>query len=208
MDVFLSTSLSFPTLVYSVLLGVCLVYWLLAATGLVDIDLDGLGIDLDTDSGGVAGIFGRLGLSGLPTMIVVTLLSFFGWIITYFVHLLLLSHLFGPLRWLLGAGVGVLALVPAILATASVLRPVRRALIRMRPLPETSLLGRVAIVRTPAVDAGSGMADLDDGGAGLILQVRNDAGAAIHRGDRVVLIEHAADTNTWRVVPEGDYRQP
>lgn len=60
----------------------------------------------------------------------------------------MLSHLFGPLRWLLGAGVGLLALVPAILATAAVLRPVRRALIRMRPFPETSLLGRVVIVRT------------------------------------------------------------
>ncbi|MCR6663993.1 MAG: hypothetical protein NVV60_12800 [Luteimonas sp.] len=205
MDVFLSTSLSFPTLVYSVLLAVCLVYWLLAATGLVDIDLDGLGIDVDMDSGGVAGIFGRLGLTGLPTMIVVTLLSFFGWILTYFVHLLVLSHLFGPLRWLLGAGVGLLALVPAILATAAVLRPVRRALIRMRPFPETSLLGRVVIVRTPDVNTTAGMGELDDGGAGLILQIRSDGTAVPVRGDRVVLIAHDTHDNTWRVVPERDY---
>lgn len=208
MDVFLSTSLSFPTLVYSVLLGVCLVYWLLAATGLVDIDLDGLGIDVDMDSGGIAGILGRLGLSGLPTMIVVTLLSFFGWVITYFVHLLLLSHLFGLLRWLLGAGVGLLALVPAILATAAVLRPVRRALIRLRPLPETSLLGRVAIVRTPDVNDSYGLAELDDGGAGLILQVRSDKGSGMVRGDRVVLVSHAGDANVWQVLPEQDYQQP
>lgn len=202
MDVFLATSLSFPTLVYSVLLAVCLAYWLLAATGLVDIDLDGLGIDVEMESGGIAGIFGRLGLSGLPTMIVVTVLSFFGWILTYFVHLLLLSHLFGPLRWLLGAGVGVLALVPAILLTAAVLRPVRRALIRLRPLPETSLLGRAAIVRTPTVTSASGMADLDDGGAGLVLQVRTEGDLSLPRGERVVLLAHDADTNTWRVAPE------
>jgi hypothetical protein len=202
MDVFLATSLTFPTLVYSVLLAVCLAYWLLAATGLVDIDLDGLGIDVDVDSGGIAGIFGRLGLSGLPTMIVVTLLTFFGWTITYFVHLLVLSHLFGPLRWLLGAGVGVLALVPAILLTAAVLRPVRRALIRLRPLPETSLLGRIAIVRTPEVTAAAGMADLDDGGAGLVLQVRTEGDAVIARGERVVLLSHDSATNLWRVAPE------
>lgn len=208
MDVFLSTSLSFPTLVYSVLLGVCLVYWLLATTGLVDIDLDGLGIDVDVDSGGIAGILGRLGLSGLPTMIVVTLLSFFGWVITYFVHLLLLSHLFGPLRWLLGAGAGLFALVPAILATAAVLRPVRRALIRLRPLPETSLLGRVAIVRTPDVNDSYGLAELDDGGAGLILQVRSDKNSGMVRGDRVVLVSHAGDANVWQVLPEQDYQQP
>lgn len=208
MDLFLTTSLGFPTLVYSVLLALCLVYWLLAATGLVDIDLDGLGLDVDMESGGIAGIFGRLGLSGLPTMVVVTLLSFFGWILTYFVHLLLLSHLFGPLRWLLGAGIGLLALVPAILATAAVLRPVRRALIHLRPLPETSLLGRVATVRTPEVTTVGGMAELDDGGAGLILQVRGDDGAGMKRGDRVVLVSHASDTNTWQVIPEVDYRQP
>src|SRR5690606_18096651 len=97
------------------------------------------------------------------------------------------------------------ALVPAILLTAAVLRPVRRALIRLRPAPIASLLGRVAIVRTPDVGATSGMADLDDGGAGLVLQVRSDGDAALVRGDRVVLVAHDTHGNTWRVVPERDY---
>jgi len=60
-------------------------------------------------------------------------------------------------------------------------------------------------VRTPLVDARHGMAELDDGGAGLILQVRHDGDAAIARGDRVVLIEHDAQANTWRVMAERDY---
>ena len=36
MNEFLVTALTFPTVVYGVLLAVCIVYWLLAATGLVD----------------------------------------------------------------------------------------------------------------------------------------------------------------------------
>jgi len=206
MEAFLNTSLGFPTLVYSVLLGVCLVYWLLAATGLVEIDgLDGLDLDLDAEPGGIAGIFGRLGLNGVPLMLVLTLVVFFAWVATYFVHLLVLAHAPGPLRWLLGAGVALLALPPAILATATLLRPLRRRLLLLRPPATASLLGRVAVVRTPTVDAGHGMADLDDGGAGLVLQVRGEAAAGMKRGDRVVLIAHALDTNTWNVVPERDY---
>lgn len=203
MGAFLDTSLGFPTLVYSVLLGVCAIYWLLAATGLVDID--GLEPGLDAEPGGVAGIFGRLGLNGVPLMLVVTLVVFFAWAATYFVHLLVLSHAPGPLRWLLGAGAALLALPPAILATATVLRPLRRRLLRLRPPPATSLLGRVAVVRTPGVDAMHGMADLADSGAGLVLQVRGDAAAGMRRGDRVVLVAHVAGRNTWDVVPERDY---
>ena len=206
MGIFLATSLGFPTLVYSVLLGVCVAYWLLAATGLVEIDgLDGFGVDLDTEPGGIAGIFARLGLGGLPIMLVLTLLVFAAWVLTYFVHLLLLAHVPGALRWLLGAGVALLAPVPAILVTSIVLRPLRRRLLRLHPQPTTSLLGRIAVVRTPEVDGTHGMADLDDGGAGLVLQVRGDGATGMNRGDRVVLIAHDAGANTWEVVPERDY---
>ena len=38
MTEFLTTALTFPTLLYSILLAFCVVYWLLAATGLVDSD--------------------------------------------------------------------------------------------------------------------------------------------------------------------------
>jgi hypothetical protein len=204
MDAFLTTALGFPTLVYSVLLAVCLVYWLLAALGLVEIDgLAGLGTEVDP--GGVAGIFGRLGLGGLPLMVVATLVVFLAWVATYFVHLVVLSHLPDLLRWVLGAVVALLALPPAILVTATLLRPLRRRLLRLRPPETVSLLGCVAVVRTPTVDAGHGLADLDDGGAGLVLQVRGEAEAGMRRGDRVVLIAHAIDTNTWNVVPEHDY---
>ncbi|MGY0612658.1 MULTISPECIES: hypothetical protein [unclassified Luteimonas] len=206
MEAFLTTSLEFPTLLYSVLLGGCLAYWLLASIGLVEIDgLDALDLGVDAEPGGIAGLFGRLGLAGVPTMLVATLVVFFAWLATYFVQLLVLQHFPGPLRWLLGAGVALLALPPAVLATATALRPVRRWLLRLRPPAATSLLGRVAVVRTPDVDASHGMADLDDGGAGLVLQVRGDVAAGMKRGDRVVLIAHALDRNTWNVVPERDY---
>ena len=210
MPEFLATALGYPTLVYSVLLGVCAIYWLLAALGLVDLEGFDLEIDLDLSDGadahGLAGVLSRLGLDRLPTMLVLTLLVFFGWFFTYFIHLFLLTPLSGWLRWLLGSVAAVLALVPAVLLTTAVLRPLRRWLMRLQPpADEKSLLGQVAVVRTPTVSASAGMADLDDGGAGLVLQVRSDA-AAIGRGDRVVLVEFDTAGHCYRVVPEADYR--
>lgn len=203
MDQFLGTSLAFPTLAYSIALVVAVLLWGVVAIGVLD--LDGIGLELDDGGGAEAGgMFGRLGLDGLPWLVVFTLVAFIGWVITYFVHLLVLAPLPQLLRLAAGAGVAVVALLPSVLVAAAVLRPLRRFMLTLRrPPPVESLLGRVARVRTPAVDATQGMADLDDGGAGLVLQVRS-AEPGIARGDRVVLVEHDPQRNTWRVVPERD----
>ena len=47
-----------------------------------------------------------------------------------------------------------------------------------------------------------GQAEVDDGGAGLILQVRADPGV-FRRGDRVVLVDYLAAQNAYRVIPDG-----
>lgn len=202
MDMFLATSLAFPTLAYSIALGVAILLWGVVALGMLD--LDGIGLD---DGAGVdaGGMLGRMGLDGLPWLVVFTLVAFVGWILTYFVHLVFLAPLPQTLRWLVGAVVAVVAAVPSILIASAVLRPLRRLLLKLRrPPPVESLLGKVAAVRTQGVDLRQGMADLDDGGAGLVLQVRSDA-EGILRGERVVLVGYEPAGNTWRVVRERDY---
>ena len=69
----------------------------------------------------------RWGLGGVPIMVVVTLLSLFGWLITYFIHLFVLLPLPDLLRWGLGTLVAVLAPLPAVPLIALILRPVRCA---------------------------------------------------------------------------------
>lgn len=206
MTEFLSTALGYPTLVYSIVLAFCTIYWLLAATGLVDLDLDGLeAIELG-ETEGLAGMLGRLGLDRLPLMLVVTLVAFIAWFLTYFVHLLVLGSLAGWLRWLVGSGLAVAAFVASVFIASAVLRPVRLWLLTRRTPAQQSLLGQVAVVRSPLVSEHLGMADVDDGGAGLILQVRSDASANLQRGDRVVLVEFDAAAHVWRVLPVSQYQ--
>jgi len=209
MTAFLHTALTLPTLLYSIVLAVCVLYWLLAATGLVDADgPDGLlGGDGDGDASGIAAMLAKLGLSGVPVMIVLTVLAFIGWFGSYFVQLLVLQHLPATLRVLVGLGVAVVMLVPGVFVTSLLLRPLSRVLLRLRPPVEPSILGRVAIVSTPSVDAAYGQATMDDGGAGLVLQIRHPDPARFKRGDRVVLIEYLGDQHAYRVMSEEQFQR-
>lgn len=128
MQEFLTVVFGFPTLPYSIVLAVAVLYWALAAFGLVD---DGFG-DAGADGAlhgdphdlqGLSALLARWGLGGVPLMLVVTLLGFFAWIVTYFVHLFVLLPLPDLLRWAIGAVVALLAPLPAVPFTALLLRP-------------------------------------------------------------------------------------
>lgn len=209
MNEFLLTALSFPTVVFSVAVAVCALYWLLAATGLVEVDaLDGwIGANADaTDASGAAAMLARLGLAGVPLMLVLTVLGLVGWLGTYFVHLLLLAGLPDGMRLIAGAAVDLAVLVPGVFITSLLLRPVSRWLQKLRPDgDEAPVLGRTAIVSTLHVTHDYGTATVDDGGAGLVLQVRHDGPGEFARGDRVVLIEYLESQHAYRVMSEQQF---
>ena len=215
MNDFLQTCLTFPTVAYSILLAFCLVYWMLAMTGLFDTDtLDSMiigdGSLAHGDAGdptATAGVLARLGLGGVPIMVVLTVLFFLGWLTTYFVHLLVLSHLPDSLRILAGIATVLAALVPGVLLTSLLLRPLSKLITRLQPPGGASILGRVGTVISPAVNAQDGRAEFDDGGAGLILQVRAPANVTFVRGERVVLLSHDALTNTHAVISEIEFNK-
>ena len=217
MTEFLTTALTFPTLLYSILLAFCVVYWLLAATGLVDSDtihgllhhhdgLDGMHThhhhETATDS---TGMIARLGLSGVPFMLILSVLAFFGWLITYFAQLLFLQFLPDPLRMLVGIGVLVAALLPGLLLTSLLLRPVARLIMQLRPPVPPSVLGKAGNVISPQVTEREGRAEFDDGGAGLILQVRAPPGVTFNRGERVVLLSFDEQRDSYAVIAESEF---
>lgn len=208
MTTFLQTVLTFPTVIWSVLFAFCIVYWLMAATGILDIDFaDGM-IDGDLpDSTAATGMLARFGLGGVPVMLALLLVAFFGWIVSYFVQLLVLDLLPAPLRLVGGIATTTLALLPAVFASSILLRPLRKLIVKLRPPAPVSLLGRVGTVTTPLVDDKDGMAEFDDGGAGLRLQVRANPPDTFQRGDRVVLLEYRETDNSWRVISEARFNK-
>jgi hypothetical protein len=201
MDQFLLVVLSFPTLLFSVALLIALVYWLLAVIGLFDLGVLNIaaadGVELD--AGNAPGVLLKFGFDGLPLTLILTGIAFFAWLLSYAGTFVLLALEPGLLRWALGAAVLLLAFLLAIPLTGLALRPLRGLFARNEAPSPDSLLARAATVRSPDVTPRRGTAYLEDGGAGLILQVRAEQGH-FRRGDVVVLVEYLAAENAYRVI--------
>lgn len=210
MEIFLQTALSFPTVLFSFLLCVAILYWCVAALGIIEVDL----LDIEADSAldsvqpeGLAGLLLRLGLSGVPVTLVLTLLFFFAWSVSYFIELLLLSYLpLGFLRYPLGLIVAVAALVVAVPVSAALCKPLRPLFLKLEATSSTSVLGQTAVVRSGRVTLSHGEAVLENGGAGLILRVRADEARDFKRGDRVVLLEYLEAEHAYRVITEDEFK--
>ena len=90
---FIQNISSFPTAIYTVLFGVCIVFWFVAALGLVDLDAMGFDLDMDVDldidvdidgidlndsgdlgDGVLPGLLLRFGLVGVPVSSVIFLI--------------------------------------------------------------------------------------------------------------------------------------
>ncbi|PYC36200.1 OB-fold-containig protein [Pseudomonas protegens] len=211
MEIFLQTVLSFPTVLFSFMLCLAVIYWAVVAMGMLEVDL----LDFEADSllegahatEGLAGLLIKFKLNGVPVTLVLTLLMFFSWSLTYFAELYVLSHL--PLGWLrypLGLLLAVVALFLAAPISAAICRPLRPLFHKMEATSSQSVLGQTAVVRSGRVTLEHGEAVLENGGAGLILRVRADEARAFKRGDRVVLLEYLEAQHAYRVITEDEFR--
>lgn len=208
MELFLRTSLSFPVVLLSFLLCVAILYWCVAAVGILDVEL--LDIEMDGDAfqpEGLAGLLLKLGLGGVPVTLVLTLLVFFAWLFCYFVELLMLRFVpLGLLRYPLGALLVLVALWFAVPLTNMLVRPLRPLFRKLEATTSQSLLGQTVVVRSGQVTRSRGEALLDNGGAGLILRVRADEHCGFKRGDHLVLLEHLEAENAYRVITEDEFK--
>lgn len=201
MQTFLDIALSFPTLVFSVLLAVAIGYWLLTLLGLLDAELLDLGgVGGEGEIGGLSGALLKFGLDGLPIALIFSAIFLIAWVTSYFTDFLLLRQLDpGLLRTALAVAVVLVLLIVAVPLAGLALHPLRPLFANLAGPEAASLLGREAIVRSPKVGPSQGEADLDDGGAGLILKVRSPDETFL-RGERVVLVEYLPDQNAYRVI--------
>lgn len=204
MAAFLAITFSFPTVVFTILLAVAVIYWLISLLGLVD--LDGGDADMDIDpSADAGGLMVTLGLQGVPLPLVLTLLFLSSWLLAYFADLLFGTALGGG--WghvVFGLLVIPGALFAGLLMTSVLVRPLRPLFRRayQRPL-QKQVIGTACVVLAFNESTGKGRAEAHRDGAHLILQIRSDASLA--RRDRVVLVEYLSDQQAYWVMPEADF---
>ncbi|MFV0477837.1 MAG: DUF1449 domain-containing protein [Parahaliea sp.] len=214
MNPFYQNISSFPTIFFTFFFTITILYWLVAVLGIVNIDIldfdlpeaDGLSGDGASNPNILAGLMLRFGLQGVPLTVILSFIALFGWLLSYYiVHFLFDFIPEGILRFLTGIPVLLLSLYLATIITSVVIKPVRPLFQKTQQQASKAIVGQTAIVRTLRVDSKFGEATLEDGGAGLILAVRSGDNEVFSRGDRVVLLEHLKDDNTFRIISEKEF---
>ncbi|WP_230661537.1 OB-fold-containig protein [Psychrobacter sp. I-STPA10] len=208
----------YPTIIFTGLVLFVTLYWVVSLIGMADmdtIDIGDINADLGADVGGdtggdvsstglFTGLLLKFGLYGVPLIVILTLISLIGWVLSYiytsFLHQWLSS---GPLYYAFGTGAFILVLVVSMWLTGIIISPIRKNIAKIPKRNAASNIGKIATVRTLTVTDKHGEAELSDGGAGLILKIRqfDEDTQPLKQGDAVVLIEYLQDANAYRVAP-------
>lgn len=204
MNPFYENISSFPTVIFTVVFAVSLLFWLVAVLGVFDIEA--LDIDPGENFGSAGALLMKFGLNSVPLPIIITLISFFGWIICYSAVALLNPILPGRIVELaVGVPIFIASLYVSMLITAVVIKPLRTMFKKMEATSVKHVVGQTAVVRSSRVDEKFGEAILEDGGAGLLLRVRALNGEKFKKGDRVVLLEHEEASGIYFVASEEEF---
>lgn len=206
--VFITKISLYPTIVFTGLVMFVTLYWVVSLLGMADMDSVDLGesggdADVSTlsSTGFFTGLMLKFGLYGVPLIIILSLVSLIGWLLSYlytsFLHQYFDS---GVLYYLFGTGALIFVLVVSMWLTGIIISPIRKNIAKIPKRNSSNNVGKIAVVRTLSVTDKHGEAELNDGGAGLILKIRSDTNdGLLKQGDRVMLIEYLDEANTYRV---------
>ncbi|MDP7592242.1 MAG: DUF1449 family protein [Litorilituus sp.] len=199
----------FPTVIYSTLLGIVVVYWIVGMLGLIDLDFSGepgLEVDVDGDVdislGGVTGLFLTFGLTGVPFTLVISIIILICWLISFYLQFYLLTWLpDGWLYYLLGTLSDFIVFLISLPITAVVIRPLKGMFNSLETSTSNHLVGKEATIATSKVSGSFGQARLFNNGAEILVDVRCDPEHTLKMGDNVLVIEYLHESHAYIVAP-------
>lgn len=206
---FLDATTSFPSVIYTVLLGVVLVYWLLSLIGIVDIDSGPvveaeLHTDADVDEiGDLASYLVGLGLNGVPFSVVLSLLVLVSWTLTCLAAMWLLPLVpTNLLRLTAGIIVMVVAMAIAIPVTARLIRPLRGLFVTHTAISNAALVGQACKVLTATVDENFGRAEVTTRGTPVNIRVWAKTPNTLGKGSLARILDYDETDARYLIVGE------
>jgi len=211
MEQLLSVASQFPTVIYSTLLGIVVLYWLIGFLGLIDLDFAGdadfdvigdLDADVDISVGGLTGLMLTFGLTGIPFTLVISIIILLCWLISFYLQLYILSWLpEGWLYYLAGAAVSFIVFLISLPITAIIIRPLKGMFKSVETTTSNHLVGSEGTVATGSVTDSFGQVRIFNDGAELLLDVRCEENHSLSMGDKVLLLEYSQENHTYIVAP-------
>ncbi|MCK6420514.1 MAG: ubiquinone biosynthesis protein [Aquabacterium sp.] len=207
---FLDTSVSYPTAVWTALLGIVIVYWLLAIAGLVDFEHSGLDFDIEVQADAelenistLASYVVAFGLSGVPFSVAISLIVLYAWVLSCLAGMWLLPLVPTALLGLLAGSVVLLASgALALPLTARTIRPLRRLFVTHAAISNAALVGLACKVLTGRVDQRVGRAEVSRRGASLNIRVWADTPNGLTKGSAARIVEYDGERQRYLIVPD------
>lgn len=184
-----------------------------AVDGALDGAMEGAGAGVDADAGidadgvGEAGgshgiawyIVHALALQKAPATVVFSVLTFWCWVISFCaMHFGAGGGLAGPTLALGSFGLAVALGVPL---TNRTVRPLGRVFETQEAGKRQDAVGLQCEIRTGRVTETFGQAEVRDGGAGLLVEVRCATPNSLRRGDAALLVDYDPDAEAYAVEP-------
>lgn len=211
---FMGAVTGYPTAIYTVLLGVVVIYWVLAVLGMVDIEHSGIDFDVhvhthadgdSSDIGHIASYVVAFGLNGVPFSVAVSLLVLVSWTVCCLGGEWLLPLVpTMPLKLLAGTVLLVASGVIAIPVTAVVIRPLRGLFVSHTAVTNAALVGQMCRVVTGVVNEKDGRAEVARRGASLNIRVWAPAPNTLKRGSQALIIEYDEVAGRYLIAPHDD----
>ena len=217
---FLHQIMAFPSVFYTALLAVVLVYWVFVIVGALDIDLihfDGVGdgavegaMDGAADAAGHAhdglveglSLASFLGLRKAPFTVIASLLILASWTFCILGMQYLAPVLDGLLPPVVSAGVvAVLAFVMALPLTGITARPLAPLFETHRAGRRDDLVGRTCRIETGNVDGRFGLATVEEDGGWMKVHVICEQRNTLQRGDEALIIAYDPEREVFKVEP-------
>ena len=201
MQTLISAALQFPTVVFSFLLALMALYWLLVLIRLAPLELferDSLRDDH------MASTLVSLGFAGVPATLALSFLMLIAGALSLAVELLALRWMpLGLLRVPVGVLVVWAALAVASPIAAALCHALQRALHRYQPFKRRCLLGATVVVAERQNDESASATLLNEPSSTVKLHCK--AGDCPQPGERRVLVKYLAEEGAYRSVLEQHY---
>jgi hypothetical protein len=202
MNELLHAATLFPSIVFTFLLGLLALYWLLVIMRLAPLELferDSLKEDH------LASTLVSLGFAGVPATLALTMILAIAAVVTLAIEMLVLRWL--PLG-LIRIPVGVLvlwgSLVIASPVAAALCHALHRGLHRYRPFTRRCLLGQTVVVRERQGQGEQAFAVIDNEPNSRVKLLSKRAALPV-QGERRVLVKYLPEEGAYRSVSEQEY---
>jgi hypothetical protein len=226
----IDAAIQFPTVIFTIGLGIALVYWLFVLIGALDLDVlgggdaaaalkgageavgaaKGAGDALGAAKGahmtkdGIDGVDGgfwhALGLATVPITISLSVVLLLGWTASLLAMQYLPAATGGLAGWLAPL-VFFAALITALLVGGRLVKPLGPLFAVREAKSNRDYVGSLCTITTGRVDDDFGQATYDEAGTVLVIAVRCGRANALARGDRALIIDYDADRNAYVVEP-------